>query len=91
MILHVQQCSKLSYNLIALNWSTHLKYNIIALNWFLSKGKEYASVDIVSPYYWQFDVTFMCTLIRRLSEYAINTVAPLVDKDTNENINAKLF
>jgi len=43
MILCVQQCSKLSYNLIALNWSAYLKYNIIALNYFLIKGKEYAA------------------------------------------------
>ena len=44
MILCAQQCSKLSYNLIALNWSAYLKYNIIALNfYFLSKLKEYAA------------------------------------------------
>ena len=43
MIVCVQQCSKLGYNLIALNWIAYLKYNIIALNYFLSKRKEYAA------------------------------------------------
>jgi len=47
----VQQYSKLSYNLIALNWSAYLKYDIIALNFFLSKGKEYAANILQDMYH----------------------------------------
>ena len=61
MIVCVQQCSKLSYNLIAVNWSAYLKCNIIALNYFLSKGKEYAA-DIFTGYV-SYDYTLKNTKV----------------------------